>query len=363
MVYPYSAAFYTFILLITTFLAVLEELVDKRLKGIIVVSIILILALSAGVRGAAVGRDTMAYMNIIESCRGGYSGSVNHHVEKGFVMLIKSILFVHDDPQFVLFIIALIINTLIISRIYSVRNKISFPFSVFSYVALYYLATYSGIRQWIAISVVFFGTKYVFDHKYIKFSIFLLIATAVHNSAVVAFLYIPLDMFFLDRSKVKYKKLFKASIILSPIIICLFFIIIAKSGMADKYNHLLSDDYKSYKLGLSIFAKTGLTILIIMFIKSKDYRFEDKSFYKKVLLIYLVGLGINFSGYFYKNIFRIGWYFIIYEVIFFSMVAKTKKSKCLLRYMIIFIIVYLFYRGLSGSDVSQMPYIPYWQRY
>lgn len=363
MAYPYSAAFYVFILLIATFLAVLEELVDKRLKGIILVTIILILALSAGVRGAAVGRDTQAYMNIIESCRGGYSGSVNHHVEKGFVLLIKSILFIHDDPQFVLFIIALIINTLIISRIYSVRNKISFSFGIFSYVGLYYLATYSGIRQWVAIAVVFFATKYVFNHNYVKFSVFVLLASAVHNSAIVAFLYIPLDMLFLDRTKIKHKKLFKASIILLPVIIFLFCIVISKSGMMDKYNHLLSDDYKSYKLGLSIFAKIGLTTLIVMFIKSKDYRFKDKSFYKRVLLLYIVGLGINFSGYFYKNIFRISWYFIIYEVIFFSMVAKTPKSKCLLRYMIAFSIIYLFYRGLSGSDVSQMPYIPYWQRY
>lgn len=361
MIYPYSAIFYTIILVFTTFLATLDNLLNTKLKKLNLLSIILILSLCSGFRAESVGRDTRAYMMIIGSCRVNYFGVVDNYVERGFVLFVKSILFIYDNPQFVLFVISLIINSMIIGRIYSLKNKISFPFAVFSYVSLYYLATYSGIRQWIAIAMVFFGSKYLFKGKYIIFTIFVLMASAIHNSALVALLYIPLDMLFLDKTQVKHKTIFYASIIFSPFIVYGFYMFLIKTGLIYKYNHLLSDEYKSYNIGFSIFIKIAIILFVSTFVKETDYRFNDKVFCKKVILIYLIGVLISFIGYFYKNIFRISWYFIIYEIIFFSMVSKTKRFGILLKYIIILILIYLFYRGLSGADVSQMPYVPFWK--
>lgn len=358
--YPYSAAFYISILFLATLLAVLVNAVKPVLKKVILVIIVLLLSLCSGFRGVTVGTDTMGYMLTIESCRQGYFGGVSGGMELGFYLLIKSILFVFDNPQFVLVVIALIINSLIIARLWSLKDKISFSFMVFFYTALYYVVTYSGVRQWIAVAVVFYASKYVFGHKYGIFIIFVLVAGTVHYTALFALLYILLDIIFWKRVPPKYKKIFFIGLISSPFLLYGMFILITKTGIISQYYHLLANDYKNINIGFNLFVKLAIILFVVLFVKEKDYHFKDSAFYKKVILFYFVGVLLTFSGYFYRNISRIGWYFMVYEIIFFSMVSKTKRFGIILQYVIVLITLYLFYRSLSGSDVNQMPYIPFW---
>lgn len=360
MVYPYSAAFYVGILFLTALLSVLVNAVRPVLKKGILVIIILFLSLCAGFRGESVGCDTLGYMYNIESCRPGYYGGVIGGMEQGFYLLIKSILLVFDNTQFVLIVIALLINTLIITRLWSLKDKISFSFAVFCYTALYYLSTYSGIRQWIAVAVVFYASKYVFEQKYGIFTIFVLIASTIHNSALIALIYIPLDMVFWERVPLKYKKIFLISVISSPLLLYGMFVLITKTGLISQYAHLLADDYKNINIGFSLFIKLAFIIFVVSLVKEKDYRFKDIYFGKKVILFYFVGVVLTFSGYFYYNISRIGWYFMVYEIVFFSMVSKTKRFGIVLKYAIVLVSLYLFYRNLKGSGASEMPYIPFW---
>lgn len=356
MIYPNSAFFYTTILFLTTFLAGLANYANPKFKKLLLIIIIFILSLSAGLRGASVGTDTRAYMMIIETCRPGYFGGPDSYVEKGFVVLIKGILFIYDNPQFVMIIISLIINSLIIARFWSLRDKISFSFVMFSYGALYYQATFSGIRQWIAVAIIFYASKYAFENKYGIFTVFVLIASLIHNSALVALIYIPMNMLFINKKQIKHRKLFYTFILFSPFMLYGLFILLNKTGIIYKYNHLLSDNFKSVNIGISLLIKISIILFVVIFIKGKDYNFTDKSFYKKVILVFLVSVLINFTGYFYKNIFRISWYYALYECVFYSMVIKNKRYSTLLKYVITIVLLYLFFKGLNGSDVNQMPY-------
>ena len=62
------------------------------------------------------------------------------------------------------------------------------------------------MRQWIAVSIVFWGTKYLKDNRYIPFIISVVIATLFHTSAVIGLGYLIVSIFF-NKKIIKSKKL------------------------------------------------------------------------------------------------------------------------------------------------------------
>jgi hypothetical protein len=187
-----------------------------------------------------------------------------------------------------------------------------------------------------------------------------LIASAIHNTALISLLYLPLDFINWKDVPRKYKKAFYFILLLSPAIIYIGFKIISNSGRLEYYGRLLAEDYLNIDIGYVLFIK--LTILFFVFItfKQKEHQPTTINFYKKVRLIYFVGIILSFSGYFYENVSRIGWYFMIYEVIFFSMIAKFRKYWGV-KLVVTLLIILLFIISLLESAENQMPYIPFWK--
>jgi hypothetical protein len=357
--YPASAVFYILVLLFSTSLALWANNTGSRYKKIPMVLIISILSLCAGFRGITVGRDTPAYMRAIERWGYGYSGGLARDMEPGLSMLVKFLLNLVDSPQFVLVVIAVIINGLIICRLWSLRDKISFPFAVFCYTTVYYLITYSGIRQWIAVAIVFYASKYVLEQKYGKFLLFILLAGMFHNTAFIALLYIPFNLLLLRRFPRKYKYVYMFILLFSPIFAVGLYVLISQTGLISQYSTMLNEENQRFNIGLSIFFRAAIVLFATLFIKTKNYELESGFFPKEVTLVYFFGLILAFSGYFYANIARIGWYFIIFEVVFFSMIIKTKKYGKLFKYPITLFVLYIFYTSLKATAV--MPYIPFWK--
>lgn len=61
----------------------------------------------------------------------------------------------------------------------------AFP-AFFSFLALYYAVSFNVTRQFVAVALVVWGMKYVFENKFIRFAIVVLVATGFHTSAPIA---------------------------------------------------------------------------------------------------------------------------------------------------------------------------------
>ncbi|WP_368503155.1 EpsG family protein [Alkalihalophilus sp. As8PL] len=358
--YPLSALLYTSVVIIITLLSFLaERTTQKSVQITFLMLIILILTLFAGFRGSSVGIDTAQYLTHLERWQYNFGGSFS--TEPGLFFLSKLSFLVVNDPQFVLIIIALTINILIVLRVWMLRIYLSFGFAMFVYTTTFYIMTFSGIRQWLAIAIVFFISKYLFEMKYLKFSLLVVVASLFHNSALLALTFPLIDSL---ASKLKYRKQ-KITLILflllGPLIIISFIII-------NNYLSLVSD-YRSYFLflqwnggsGIIIWLKIFLGIYIYISFRKAD--FNNFLLYNRVIYIYLAGLLISIPGYYFDNLARIGFYFTFFEVILFALLIKSenkKKSSIFIFIIIIFItIIYIF--ELAGSGRGHIPYTPFWE--
>lgn len=139
------------------------------------------------------------YADVIETSDIGYL-FINFWVAK-FTENFNTFLFIHQ----------LICNSLIFITLYKYRKEVPLYLSVLVYLCVYYCRTYNYLRQSLALSIVFFGFRYVKEKKIIKFLAVVLIAAQFHFTAYVALtIYI---IYMLLSSDIKYKNIFTILII------------------------------------------------------------------------------------------------------------------------------------------------------
>lgn len=354
--YPISALLYIVVILITTILSVFaSRLKLNQFSTFLIIIIIMILSLFSGFRGPFVGTDTIRYIMHIDAWQNGFYNAYPTEPGLRFISILTSKII--EGPSLTLIVVSIIINLLIIYRLWSLRFEISFGFSVFLYSSVYFIMTFSGIRQWLALSIIFFAIKYLFEMKYIKFSLFVLFACLFHNTAVIGLMLPILDMLL---SKLKYRKqkvTFLLFILLIPFIVVLENSIF---NFVSQYSNLYNNINWNGSTGMMIWLKVFIGLLIFFSFNKRD--FYNPELYVRVLGIYYVGLLITIPGYYIANLSRIGLYFMLIELILFGLIVKSNnKKKSQIFFMIIFIYTMaLFLIELAGSGRGHMPYIPFW---
>lgn len=365
--YPGTVFIYALLVFFVTGLAILinTERYSHRVKILFLSVIIITLALLAGLRDKTVGIDTMNYWKHFNNWKAGEGGGIVFEYEPGLYLLAKLILLISGNVQLVFIVVSFVVNFLIVKRLWQLKESISFPFAVFTYSAIFYIMTFSGLRQWLAISIVFYATAYLFKKEYISFFLFVIIGAIFHNSALLALLYLPLDLIFRDMSDAKQNKQFKTIIIISPLIILLIVLFVFnKSEILVKYLYLFNEEYRRFDIGFAFLVKLFMVFLAIALIKNIDDEFYNSEYFKKIILFYSFGLLLSFPGYFYKNLTRISWYFMIYETVFFGIIVNTKEVGSvgnIFKFLTFIIISYTFFVELNGSSYGHVPYIPFWK--
>lgn len=100
-----------------------------------------------------------------------------------------------DDPQFMVLITALITNVIIVSVLYKYSRLIDLSLYVYITSGMY-LTSMNGIRQYLAAAIMFAATKYIFDGSWKKYILMVLLASTIHQSALVL-----IPIYFLIRRK------------------------------------------------------------------------------------------------------------------------------------------------------------------
>ncbi|KMY52473.1 EpsG family protein [Peribacillus loiseleuriae] len=99
--------------------------------------------------------------------------------------LYQSILHrISDDPQLLIFTTALITNMLIVYILSKYSRKLEL--SLYVYITLgMYTVSMNGIRQYLAAALIFTSTKYILNGDWKKFIAIILLASTVHQSALI----------------------------------------------------------------------------------------------------------------------------------------------------------------------------------
>lgn len=157
---------------------------QKRNSKFLLFLVALILSLLCGLRGDGVGVDTLNYMSYFANLRAigiGFGSDI------GFSVFAYGMLQIFEESHIVLLICAFITNFLIIFRLWDFRDRASLSMMVFIFSVMHYPYTFNIVRQYLAIAMVFYGTRYIEKKKPLVYILINIVAVSIHTSSLVCF--------------------------------------------------------------------------------------------------------------------------------------------------------------------------------
>lgn len=165
----------------------------KKDRRVTLVLCLLVLLVLMAFKGATVGNDTPSYIRIYNNFKlENVWYNPEHRFEIGYQILCKLVIIFFDHHQFVFIFSAIICCFCLYKGLKS--NSENIGFSLFLFVALRIFYFYlSGIRQAVAMSIIFMSYNQIKNKQYFKFVILVLIASTFHFFALTFLIAIPLS--------------------------------------------------------------------------------------------------------------------------------------------------------------------------
>lgn len=350
--YPFSVLFYLFILITSTIVA---KRVEQKGQISILIILCVLLSIVAGFRSEEVGIDTSTYISVFRAKNYNW-------YDYGFAFF-TSIFSKINSEQLYLFAIGVIIYFLIIFRLWELREYIDFKFSIFCFIALHYASSLNTMRQFMAVAIILFGTRYLYKQKLLIYIIFVLIASSFHTSAIISSFYVLI--YFLPTEKRKNNKLIIHMFSMFFLLITFFYIInsqIILGYVQDKVEYYFTSPYEG-GAGYFIFVRF-LVLFVPLFLGKKFRNIKDEKnrfLYRTSFLYLLIGTLLSIIGYYYKYMNRIAFYFSIQELIYYSIAWKhtrslSKPNALSVRICIVFLIIYPYILQFINNSYKTLPY-------
>lgn len=286
--------------------------------------------------------------------------------EPGFTLLNSLVRTFVDNVQVLFFIISLITTTLLFKSIQCFTKRKYFLFSVLLYyVLIFFILDMSGIRQCVALNILFYSFKSLSEKRLRRYMFFVFLATMFHFSAILFIFGVFL------------RKKINISIIITLFILGMFFFVFRIRWMVysiDSFFSLFSDNYFylrlwNYTVSESVVSKER-PIFIMLFVNSFLYLFylilRRKFVNNSVVSIIFLNL---YTMFILTTLFlweisdfgvRFGLYFSMGLVISLPYILEffNKMSKS---FIVSFIVLYCFInaRQYIFEDRSVISYNPY----
>lgn len=317
---------------------------NNKKRRISIFIVCLILGGFSAVR-EGIGIDYSSYLIHIERIALGYP----NYMELGFKYLAKFLMSIFNDAKYVLSVFSFFTIYFFIKGIYCESKNIKM--SIFIFLTWgYYFFTFNTVRNYFALSIVFFASKYVVNKKYWKFILCIIIASLFHKSALIC---IPLYI-------IANRKLTKKIYINIAILIIILFL------LKNQLREIVFGIYSYYEG--SVYDNESISLLNI--IKSLTLMCYGGIYYNKVkednqLMFYFnlntIAVIVYTVFYWLPEVSRIGFYFNITSIIFISNLTSVinKREKLLINYMIYgmsAILFILLMKGFYSSTVQLLPY-------
>ena len=234
-----------------------------------------------------------------------------------------------------------------------------------------WLSLCNGLRQWVAVGLIFWSFKYLNKKEWWKYILIVLFSSLFHTSAFVMLIMTPYAFLNPVFNKSKVKLLILAFAVFTGYRIGAsqwldavdnFFSMITFSS-ADRYNYYLSDGFLEEESGIGI----GYILNTITCFAFVAYSEKAKSFYKSrwvSLLFEFYFLGCCFDFLLQSvhvlhriNMYLFGWSFIIYALNIYS---AAKQKDVIWKRILIFLVFMSFPANLYRADENTSQFYFFW---
>lgn len=333
-------------------------------------AIILILSFVCGCRSMTVGIDTNSYYILFKSIVLTGKNTYYYGMEKGFEFFCCTVLALVPSTQFLFFLTALITFTFVICRLWEFHEIAEFDWMVACFLVSFYTFLLSGIRQGVAVAIVFWGTRFLEKKKYVWYVICVILAGTFHKTAVLACLSFLWELRFWGQLSKKNRYFLALCVLAMPA--AAYFLM--QNYTVEQYSKFISVSF-----GKRILVECGFGILSLIAFAFDDrgvVRHRHKVFLNKnhldsraslqqriatVKVYYAVGVLIQLSGYISSSFARSGLYWYWFESVFMGMMVKSKKNQRIFRVMFFLFLAYICYSDGERNGNWQLPYLFFWQ--
>lgn len=309
-------------------------------------------AIVAALRSTYVGYDTLTYSARFENCMHMSFDTIlkEYANEPSYYLLCKTVSLLGGDFQILLTIIAIVSMYALGQLIYKYSPSIITSF-VMIVPLQYYGFMLSAERQTIAISLILLGVPFIIKRNFIKFLLIAIAAYSFHNSALFA-----LPLYFCCIKKLDNKKRAMA-LLLIPILYA------SKSSILNYGLSLMYTDYSAYTEEQGSYAT-----LFLYFAFWILYTLTKKSDNNHVLNFFevaaIIGIIIQLFVPLEPNIFRLAFYYQIFNIILLPVALANIKKDVMLRrigYSSTFVVLMLMYFMFTYEANGINPYTFYWE--
>lgn len=333
----------------------------KKTNFVFICISIFIPSFLAACRTPDIGRDIQLYVlpiwnNAVWSNDFASFQSANSNNEILYICLNYVISRLTNEFGVYLFIHQAIICSLVTIVALRVKDKFDSSFVVCFYYLFFYNATYSLMRQSIAIFIILYVSLYVFTKEYKKYYMGNIVAILSHSSAVFALLLYPFKL-IVDYFKNSKLKLFILITSLVSIVYFTYYLLLSKfiawGILSLKYeNYLEQSGFKSHKIDLVFYLSI---ILIIYFFTKKKNRNVDYCNY--CIFILLLCFYLTLVGDVVEVANRVAYYFAVPLFYLLPMSTRNHMESLKVRWAVIaLLLVRYLYLGLSTGIADTIPY-------
>lgn len=310
---------------------------------------VLLLTVVAGIRGNMVGVDTASYLRMFPWYDSMGLSAVNREFLFYYIGYAIYRIFGSVQPVFLAF--GLLIYALFFFRLWDFRKTANLGISTFIFVLFYFGSSMNGLRQYIAIAIVFYATRYLRQERYILFCLFVALSALFHVSSIICFVFVILYIGI--RRQYKFRQLIY--------LVCFLAAAVPAGWLLLQYYGSYLDDVKETDFGLMSIVRlailVGSYILCVVPLARKKRqtagapldvtestlqppagtgsRFVDDSSFRFLFLIALLGMGLGLASAFIDFASRAGYYFRVFEIVFFGAVFQSRQIDRFLKILIL----------------------------
>lgn len=308
--------------------------------------IFLVLSFFSGFR-YDVGRDYMSYVTIFNDVvNHSYFTAVN---EYGYILLIKWVYKIGGTQQLIFFIYSFLTQYFFYMYIKKNSHNYYLPVLTFLCVGPFFLASMSGIRQYLAISFFCYSIEMIKENKMLKIVLLsLIIAFFSHISILLL-----LPFYFILNKKLSLKS--KLLIIIVSLVVSKFINIILKQSLYARY---LTVDSEDYVINYTVFLFLPISFLCVVLEKKVNNNILVNMNFFSLLCVLMLFINRDITA----DIFlRMNNYFFTSFIVLIPYIISKIKTKTVRIAFSFFYVLFLFSyyvrnTFIEGEEMNIVPY-------
>lgn len=325
-----------------------------------------LLSVFIGLRSFSTGTDTMSYVDSIRTYE--FDSLNSQHSEFGFVLISCIIFKVFHSEALVLLFFSTVTVFFFLLRFWELRKNFSLTLLLFGFLSNYYLMSTNIVRQVLAMSLVFWSTRFLFDKDKEKPIVFIIICISTaflfHTTAIVG-LGILIINYLVSLKELSLKKI---TILIAGAVAVAAFInnTIKNTSRFDSLNNYISADkqvsgqssyYSLIAFGMILFMSLILTE------RSKEVQVSynsTKYTYISIIISFLMGsfLSTYYSSYYAVS--RISFYFTMLVLMYYAYKWDSNNITQIKKFFWIIYCTKIMYDTFNHGYYGIMPYKFFW---